>query len=72
MPCAWIARDRIVMEANPTALNILQDFEPSRTQGEGEAPAELWLFWLRRSVALPIVALPIVALPTNDLIGQGR
>jgi len=47
---------------NATALDILQDLEPSRTQREGEAPAELWLFWLRRSVALP----------TNDLIGQGR
>ena len=42
-----------------TALNMFQITEPSRTQTEGEAPAELGLLWLRRSVALP----------TNELIG---
>jgi len=62
-------------EGDATALNILQDFEPSRTQREGEAPAELWLFWLRRSVALPTngrppyqwsPALPMICLGKAD------
>jgi hypothetical protein len=46
-------------EADATALNMFQVTEPSRTQRKGEAPAELALLWLRRSVALP----------TNEWIG---
>lgn len=46
-----------------TALNMFQITEPSRTQTEGEAPAELGLHPLRRSVALPFGDLPLVALP---------
>jgi hypothetical protein len=44
---------------NATALNIFQNTEPSGTQRLGEAPAELALLRLRRSVALP----------SNELIG---
>jgi len=52
-----------VEEVRVTALNIFQNTEPSRTQREGEAPAELALHRLRRSVALPFGDLPLVALP---------
>jgi hypothetical protein len=36
-----------------TALNPLQITEPLKTQRQGEAPVELALLRLRRSVALP-------------------
>jgi hypothetical protein len=51
-----------VAGADPNALNVFQITEPSRTQREGEAPAELAVLRLRRSVALP----------TDELIGLIR
>jgi hypothetical protein len=63
VPCIT-NRSKNRREGEVTVLNILQDAKPSRTQknrleqiGEGEAPAELWLSWLRRSVALPSAEL---------------
>jgi hypothetical protein len=56
-PCGmeriWLHDNRSYGRVRITDLNILQDAEASGPQREGEAPAELWLVRLRRSVALP-------------------
>lgn len=50
------------------ALNVFQNIKRFRTQREGQASAELAVFLLRRSVALPVV--PIHTPGSNAWIGQ--